>query len=53
MGETAHLRYSFLCSNNVKTPLECGSYGVLWLLEGVPYPNMGYLEGTGYIRFVT
>ena len=26
----------------------------LWLLEGgVPYPNMGYLGGTGYIRFVT
>lgn len=53
MGETAHLRYRFLRSNNVKTPLEYGFYGVLWLSEGVPYPNMGYLGGTGYIRFVT
>ena len=52
MGETAHLRYRFLCSNNVKNPLECGFYGVLGLFRGGSYPNMGYLGGTGDMRFV-
>ena len=47
MGETAHLRYRFLRSNNVKTPLECGFYGVLWLLEGGTLPLYGVFRGYG------